>query len=202
MHAPLQKIIPETGRREGSYTVHGKVKRISNTTLLISELPVGKWTQEYKEVLEKMMAVADADDKKKKTKKKGEEEDGEGKAAQSEIMNFTENHTDTTVLFKVTAKKENIDAWEGEKGGLHAKFKLSSTLSTKNYTAFDKDGKIRQYKSSLEILQEFFRQRMIYYIARKDLVNAGFAYGHNDLVFFLFTHSSSALTCIFSSLIR
>lgn len=109
-------------------------------------------------------------DKKNKTKKKGEGEEGEDKVVLSEITDFRENHTDTTVSFTVTAAKENIDAFEEEKNGLHGKFKLSSTISIKNMTAFDKDGKIRQYKTSLEILLEFFRQRMVYYIARKDML--------------------------------
>lgn len=56
------------GRREGSYIVKGKIKRI------ISELPVGTWTQNYREnVLETMLAGADKTDEKKK-KKKDEDE--------------------------------------------------------------------------------------------------------------------------------
>ena len=113
-----------------------------------------------------MMTGVDKGDEKKK---KGEEKEREEKT-ECEITDFKENHTDTTVSFTVIATKENIDAFEKEKDGLHGKFKLSSTISMKNMTAFDKDGKIRQYKTSLDILHEFFRQRMVFYIARKDML--------------------------------
>ena len=174
------EIIPETGRKEGSYTVKGKIKRISNTTLLITELPIGKWTQNYKEtVLEKMLASSDkADDKKKKTKskKKGSDEDDDEdevdiKPKAAEILDFKENHTDTTVSFTITATKESIDSFENTKaGGLLKAFKLMTSISTKNMTAFDKEGKIRQFETSLDILKEFFNERLVFYIARKDIL--------------------------------
>ena len=52
----------------------------------------------------------------------------------SEISDFKENHTDTTVSFTVTATKEKIDEFEKFKGGLYGKFKLQTTISTKNMT--------------------------------------------------------------------
>ena len=182
-------MIAETGRREKCYVARGKIKRVNNTTLLIEELPVGRWTQDYKEkVLEKMMAGSDkADEKKKKGDEKGEK-------IEHEITDFKENHTDATVSFTVTATKESIDGFEEEKNGLHGAFKLTAGISTKNMTVFDKgmvsksdifsiffhvisypqlfnkDGKIRQFENPLDILRYFFRQRMIFYIARKDML--------------------------------
>ena len=37
----------------------GKIERIDDTTLLITELPIGKWTQDYKSFLEGMMTGTD-----------------------------------------------------------------------------------------------------------------------------------------------
>lgn len=45
----------------GKYSVQGRIERLDDETLLISELPVKKWTQDYKEMLEKMIT---GDDKK------------------------------------------------------------------------------------------------------------------------------------------
>jgi DNA topoisomerase-2 len=88
----------------------------------------------------------------------------------SEISDFKENHTDTTVSFTVTAAKEKIDEFEKFKGGLHGKFKLSTTISTNNMTAFDVDGKLHKYATTTDILRVFFDQRLEYYVKRKDLL--------------------------------
>ena len=144
------EITAETGKREGSYIVKGKIERINETTMLISELPIGKWTQDYKSFLEGMMTGADK--------------------SPSEILDFKENHTDTTVSFTVSASKEMIDAYEKEKEGLHGKFKLSTTISTNNMTLFDDQGKIHKYKTSLDILRMFFHHRLEFYIKRKAML--------------------------------
>jgi len=41
--------------KPGSYKIYGKFSRISETTIEISELPLRRWTTEYKELLEKKM---------------------------------------------------------------------------------------------------------------------------------------------------
>ena len=144
------EIIAETGKRAGRHIVKGIIGRTNATTLKITELPIGKWTQDYKAFLEGMMTGTDK--------------------SPGEISDFKENHTENTVSFTVNASKEAIDAFEEEKEGLHGKFKLSTTISSTNMTAFDKSGKIKTYKTSLEILLEFYRQRKVFYIARKDML--------------------------------
>lgn len=144
------QITAETGKREGSYIVKGKIERTNDTTLLITELPIGKWTQDYKAFLEGMMTGTDK--------------------SPSEISDFKENHTDTTVYFTVTSTKENIDSFEKFKGGLNGKFKLSTTISTNNMTMFDDQGKIHKYKTSLDILRMFFHHRVQFYIKRKSML--------------------------------
>ena len=88
----------------------------------------------------------------------------------SEILDFKENHSDTTVAFTVIASKENIDSFEKGKDGLYGKFKLSTTISTNNMTAFDLEGKIHKYKTPLGILRMFFDHRLRYYDKRKDML--------------------------------
>jgi DNA topoisomerase-2 len=144
------QIIADTGKKDGSYTVNGKIERIDDTTLLISELPVGKWTQDYKTFLEGMVSGSEK--------------------SPGEISDFKENHTDTTVSFTVTATEDKIDEFEKAKGGLQGKFKLSTSISTKNMTAFDVDGKLHRYASTTDILRVFFDQRLEYYVKRKDLL--------------------------------
>jgi DNA topoisomerase-2 len=133
------------------FTVRGNIERLNDTTLHISELPIRKWTQDYKQFLE-AMTIAE-------------------KAGTPELKTFNENHTDTTVSFTLTADKENIDAWEKfPKGGLHAKFKLIGSLSTSNMHLFDTEDSIIKYAEPEDILKEFFELRMEFYGKRKDLL--------------------------------
>lgn len=130
----------------------GRIERVDDTTLLITELPVRTWTQNYKEFLEKMMV---ADDKTKEI----------------EIRDFKENHTDSTVCFTVTADKNLIDEWEKlPKGGLYAKFKLTGSLTNSNMHLFDTENRISKYFKPEDILREFFDLRLDFYERRKDLL--------------------------------
>ncbi|GMH81405.1 hypothetical protein TrST_g1955 [Triparma strigata] len=63
-------IIPETGKREGSFVIKGKIERLDDKTLLISELPIRKWTQDYKVFLEGMLVFNAEEAIKEKKKEK------------------------------------------------------------------------------------------------------------------------------------
>ena len=134
--------------RKGKYVVYGKIERVDETTLLITELPIKKWTQNYKEFLEGMIT-------------------GDGKTP-PEIKDMRENHTETSVSFTVIASKENIDEWEKDaKGGLNAKFKLSGSISTSNMTLFDDEARIIRYETPEDIISAFYVIRLDYYNKRK-----------------------------------
>jgi DNA topoisomerase-2 len=128
----------------------GLIERVNDTTILITELPIKKWTADYKAYLEGMV-IGSA-------------------AAPPEIKDFKENHTDTTVSFTLTAEKAAIDKWEAEKGGLLVKFKLTGSLSTSNMNLFDTEQRITKYNSPQDILKSFFDLRMDYYVKRKELL--------------------------------
>eukprot|EP00980_Cylindrotheca_fusiformis_P003124 scaffold721_cov131-Cylindrotheca_fusiformis.AAC.14 len=131
------------------FTVRGRIERTNDTTLEITELPIKKWTQDYKQFLEGMMVAE--------------------KSGTPELKTFKENHTDSTVSFTLNAEKENIDEWEKlPKGGLYAKFKLVGTLATSNMHLFDTEGRIIKYAEPEDILKEFFELRMDFYEKRKE----------------------------------
>ena len=65
-----------------SYSIQGAVEQLSDTQLKIYELPVRKWTQDYKEFLEGLV----------KPEKKEE---------RPSVEDYKEYHTDTTVHFEV-----------------------------------------------------------------------------------------------------
>lgn len=157
----LEKMIPHYNGFVGDivaegaskFKVHGKVERKDDTTLFISELPIKKWTHDYKLFLETMM------------------NGNPGKKQEPEIKDFAENHTDTTVAFTVTTStKEQMDAMENFKGGLLAKFKLTSNLSTSNMNLFDSEGRIIKHNTPEDIMKQFFGIRLEFYAKRKALL--------------------------------
>ena len=163
------EMIAETGKREGSYIVRGKIERINDTTLKITELPIKKWTQDYKMFLEGLML---GDTSSKTTAKKGkkgddDEDDAKKTKAAIAIQDFKENHTDSTVSFTITASKDAIDSYEKEKDGLVGKFKLKTTISTSNMQLFNEQGRIIKYNTPEDILEEFYRVRLDFYEKRK-----------------------------------
>jgi DNA topoisomerase-2 len=151
------QITPETGKRNGSFIVTGKIDRLDDTTLFISELPIRKWTQDYKEFLEALLIGKPTGDA------KGKETTG----GIPEIKDFKENHTDTTVSFTITADKAKIDEFEREKNGLYGKFKLTGTLSTSNMTLFDTSNRLVKYTTPEDIFSIFYDIRLDFYVKRK-----------------------------------
>jgi len=136
-------------KKSKNYNVIGKIERKDDTTLHISELPIKKWTQDYKMFLEGMLS----------SNEKGKE---------PEIKDFTENHTDSTVSFTISAAKENIDQFESGNDGLLGKFKLMSTISTSNMNFFNIDGRITKYECPEDIMRCFYPVRLEYYVKRKE----------------------------------
>jgi DNA topoisomerase II len=139
-------ILPDD-KKAGTFKVLGKIERIDDTTLFISELPLKKWTQDYKQFLETMLTG--------------------GEKQPPEIKDFKENHTESTVRFTVTMDKEKLDEFEKDKAGLMGKFKLSSSLSTSNMNLFDPDKRIVKYATPEDIMTEFFQVRLDFYMKRK-----------------------------------
>merc|ERR1719353_1596202 len=135
---------------DGKFEVSGVVTKKDNKTVEITEIPVRKWTQDYKEFLEGMMPG----------EKKSEESSGHM------IEDFREYHTENTVHFTVTMTSEKMK--EAEKIGLDKVFKLKSSVSTANMMLFDAEGKIAKYETALDILTEFCKVRRGAYDRRKD----------------------------------
>merc|ERR1719247_4019208 len=122
--------IAQTKDEEGKFEVCGVVRKVDEKTVEITEIPVRKWTQDYKEFLEGMMPG----------EKKSEESAGHM------IEDFREYHTENTVHFVVNMTAEKMK--EAEKIGLDKVFKLKTSLSITNMMLFDAGGKIAKYESA------------------------------------------------------
>merc|ERR1711988_369883 len=142
--------ITSTQGEEGKFEVSGVVEKKDEKTIEVTEIPIRKWTQDYKEFLEGMMPG----------EKKSEESVGHV------IEDFREYHTENTVHFVINLTAEKMK--EVEKAGLDKTFKLKSSVSIQNMMLFDAEGKIAKYETALDILTEFCKVRRVTYEKRKD----------------------------------
>jgi DNA topoisomerase II len=127
------------------YKATGIVRRRDERTIEIVELPVGVWTQNYKEFLESLMQKESS--------------------TLPFITDYKEYHTDTVVHFVISLTEENMRIAEEE--GLEKRFKLSATICTSNMVCFDSEGRIKKYSTVEDILYEFYNLRLEFYQRRK-----------------------------------
>eukprot|EP00604_Paraphysomonas_vestita_P002078 CAMPEP_0174819746 /NCGR_PEP_ID=MMETSP1107-20130205/3173_1 /TAXON_ID=36770 /ORGANISM="Paraphysomonas vestita, Strain GFlagA" /LENGTH=901 /DNA_ID=CAMNT_0016033833 /DNA_START=245 /DNA_END=2951 /DNA_ORIENTATION=- len=144
----------KTGRDSNNYVVSGIINQIDESTVVISELPVGKSTTDYKQFLESMLI---------------------GAAENGIIKEFKENHTDTTVLFTITLPPEKLIEINNESGGLVKKFKIEGSTATSNMHVFDVEGKITKFEKADDIMKSFYEIRMSYYEKRKNYLASKFS---------------------------
>eukprot|EP00401_Gymnodinium_catenatum_P071523 CAMPEP_0117485866 /NCGR_PEP_ID=MMETSP0784-20121206/15183_1 /TAXON_ID=39447 /ORGANISM="" /LENGTH=1224 /DNA_ID=CAMNT_0005280461 /DNA_START=53 /DNA_END=3727 /DNA_ORIENTATION=- len=130
---------------KGSYYSWGKFAE-TNSGIEITELPIKKWTQDYKEFLHSMLPGAES-------------------KAKITLQDVREYHTEKTVHFALKMTPETL-ATAKEQGMEHV-FKLWGSIAETNMVLFDSEGRINKYKSALEILEEFAWVRLDYYGKRK-----------------------------------
>eukprot|EP00698_Gefionella_okellyi_P001427 TRINITY_DN11387_c0_g1_i1.p1 TRINITY_DN11387_c0_g1~~TRINITY_DN11387_c0_g1_i1.p1 ORF type:complete len:1190 (+),score=256.88 TRINITY_DN11387_c0_g1_i1:416-3571(+) len=128
---------------EGGYITSGIARKLDATTVEITELPVGRWTEDYKETLDGMMQSK----------------------SKYPIRGYTEHHSDDRVKFVVQLSKSDMQT--AESAGLNVYFKLHSTVNTTNMHLFNAAGVITKYTSPVQIIEEFIPVRLQYYTARK-----------------------------------
>lgn len=138
-------IAPSESEERSGYEVAGVASKSSPTSIEVTELPIRRWTQDYKEFLTKLVDV-----------------DGDN----PRIEDFQEYHFENTVHFTINATRTQMKALEEE--GLEKALKLKSSISTNNIVFFDADGKIKKYSNEQELLAEFAALRLKYYQKRKD----------------------------------
>ncbi|KAK4770618.1 hypothetical protein SAY87_031150 [Trapa incisa] len=141
--------IEKTASKEAgnSYTIYGIMEEINETTLRITELPIRRWTQDYREFLESLV-VGDKD-----------------KIKEPFIKEFKQYSDDISVHFEIVLSEENMMVAKQE--GLLKKFKLTSSISTSNMHLFDAKGVIKKYDTPEQILEEFFPMRLEFYEKRR-----------------------------------
>ncbi|KAK1370432.1 DNA topoisomerase II [Heracleum sosnowskyi] len=123
-----------------TYTVSGLIEQIDDNTLDISELPIRRWTQDYKDFLESMMTAND-------------------KVKEPFIKAYKDYSDDVAVKLLVSMSEENM--LKAKQEGLLKKFKLTTTISTSNMHLFDPKGVIKKYDNPEQIIEDFFQKFLL-----------------------------------------
>ncbi|XP_050072339.1 DNA topoisomerase 2 [Anopheles maculipalpis] len=142
----FQGVIESVGAQR--YITAGNVGLLDNQKIEISELPIGTWTQTYKEnVLEVLLHGSDK--------------------VKPVISEYREYNTDTTVRFVISFLPGEYEKLYAEEGGFHRVFKLTSSISTSSMHAFDDKSYLRRYTHANDIFAEFYTIRLDYYGKRR-----------------------------------
>jgi DNA topoisomerase-2 len=151
---------------EGKYMYKGCYRIEGDDVVRITELPVGTWTQDYKDMLEEMLAPP-SKDKDEKSK-----DDKKAKKKEQLLKDYKENNTDTTVDFTLIFHKGKLDDLLStpSKNGCNEFeriFKLIDTESTSNMHLFNEKQQIKKYDTPQAIIEDFMGVRMNHYTIRK-----------------------------------
>jgi DNA topoisomerase II len=135
-----------------TFRSYGSLERKNKTTLVISELPYGLWTDEYKDFLIQLQEAGG-------------------------IKRYAEDHTHTSVKFTLTGTKDQLDQLESNSMlATIRKMRLSSVMSGRNMHAFNKDGKITHYDTPESVCEEHYAVRLQAYETRKDYLTRKFSH--------------------------
>jgi len=139
------------------FLVKGIYTKKNENVIYVTELPVGMWIDQFKELLEKLCATIDKD----------------GKKINPYIKNYDENCTDKTVHFTITFMKDKLaelEAIPSENGidGIEKLLKLYSIETTSNMHLFDSQDKLKKYGTIEEIIDDYFDVRLEMYVKRKE----------------------------------
>jgi DNA topoisomerase-2 len=131
---------------------------INDNKLTITELPVGEWTSNYKEFLEKMLedvpVKTKADDKKSKKVVKKD----------NNFLGYKDSNTESKVHFELTFE----DGYLQSVKDLDKLFHLNKKYSVTNMHLYGPEGHIKRYHTVEEIMNDYYEIRLNLYKARKE----------------------------------
>ena len=149
------------------YLIRGVYEAVGPNRVNISELPVGTWTDGYKEFLEGLI---------------------EKKQLSDYVDMSTDARIDITLVLNgaqemddLRAKKVKIGVQKGEGGGegegeslycteFEKRFRLYATQTTSNMHAFDQNEHLQKYDSVYDILERYHPVRLATYATRRQLL--------------------------------
>jgi DNA topoisomerase-2 len=142
---------------ESKFLFRGIYENVGQDKIRVRELPVGYWTQDFKEHLEGLTEV---------------QVDKAGKKIPAIIKDYDDMSKDTNVDFTITFQKDKLEELEASMSenninGVEKLLKLCSTSSTSNMHLFDAHDKLKKFANVTEIIDEYSITRLELYDTRK-----------------------------------
>ena len=170
---PATSGAPPAIAASAKYLIKGTYEIIADRKVRITELPIGTWTDDYKEFLEKLMespAAASASDKDKSAA-------SSASSSYPVLKEYSDMSTDSVVDITVTfhpsypytpkdLQAAVIDADAGT-NKLEKLLGLFTTQSTSNMNLFDAREKLRKYTTIYDIIDDYYTERLALYAKRK-----------------------------------
>lgn len=128
---------------KGSYVSKGVYKWVNDRTLEITELPVGTWTEDYKELLEGMLT------------------------SNSNYLKSFENHYTAKNVKFILHFNDDILKKLGDKFESEFKLVSSKNIGINNMHLYSEKGAIKKYSTVSEIVKEWAKVRLDKYDERK-----------------------------------
>ena len=140
------------------FLIKGKYEKVGPDKIHVTELPVGYWTEDFKEHLESLIEPGS---------------DKEGKKITALVKDYDDMSKDTTIDFTITLAKGKLDELENNMSdngcnGIEKLFKLTTTNTNTNMHLFDANDKLKKYGSIPEIIDDYFETRLQLYQVRKN----------------------------------
>jgi len=145
------------------YIIKGCYEILTNDKIRITELPIGTWTQDYKEFLESMLDT--------KTLGKGKT----AKSGEDIIKDFNDMSTDLNVDFEITfypgiMAKLLLEKHDYNIEGIEKYLKLYSIHCTTNMHLFNEKEQLCKFDNVYEIIDCYYSIRYDFYIKRKAFI--------------------------------
>uniref|UniRef100_A0A6C0IJW1 DNA topoisomerase (ATP-hydrolyzing) n=1 Tax=viral metagenome TaxID=1070528 RepID=A0A6C0IJW1_9ZZZZ len=145
---------------DSKFLIKGKYEKVGTDKIRVTELPVGFWTENFKEHLEYLIEPG---------------QDKDGKKINAFIKDYDDMSRDTIIDFTVTFPKGKIEELEAtiadhNCNGLEKLLKLYTTNTNTNMHLFDAEDKLKKYNKVEEIIDDYFETRLKMYEVRKAYV--------------------------------
>lgn len=146
-----------TKLNDDRFLIKGVYEKLGADTIRVTELPVGYWTEDFKELIEGLIDPG---------------VDKDGKKLTATVKDYEDMSKDTNVDFTITFVKGKLVELEGVKcdhncNGLEKVLKLFTTNTTTNMHLFDAKDTLQKYNKISEIIDAYYDVRLELYGVRK-----------------------------------
>jgi DNA topoisomerase-2 len=143
---------------DSKFLIKGRYEKVGPDKIRVTELPVGYWTENFKEHLEGLIEPG---------------VDKDGKKITPIVKDYDDMSKDTNVDFTITLQKGKIEELEANSveyncNGIEKLFKLYTTNTNTNMHLFDSNDKLKKYEKVENIIDDYFDTRLKLYQTRKD----------------------------------